>query len=77
MSAPQTNTTPAYDRFGWYWQPAQWLQSMQPQDAIAATRQAINLNEKSKALKAQAAFIEAKAAKTRAAREKILKSLDD
>lgn len=76
MSSRQNDTTPAYDRFGWYWQPAQWLQAMQPQDAIAATKQAINLNQKSKALKAQAAFLEAKAAKARAARQKILKSLE-
>lgn len=68
-------TIPVFDRFGWYWQPACWLEAMSPQDAIAATRQAIDLQQQQKVLQQQAKDQENKAKAIQAAEQKMLDSL--
>lgn len=75
MSQHNSSVIPVFDRFGWYWQPARWLEGMSPQDAIDATRQAIDIQQQEKALKQQAAAQERKAGAIRAAEQKMLDSL--
>jgi len=66
-----------FDRFGWYWQPASWLQQMSPQDAVAATRQAIDLAAMSAALQSDAAQQQQRAAARRGVMQHLLDSLQD
>lgn len=43
MTRKQKEEVAVFDRFGWYWQPSDWLQQMSARDAIKATEQAINI----------------------------------
>ena len=47
-------STPTFDRFGWYWQPAQWLENMSPKDARNATVKTTNIEAQSQEIKNQA-----------------------
>lgn len=47
--------TPDYDRFGWYWQPAKWLEEMSPQDVTDAVTSSTHINQKQTAIKARTA----------------------
>lgn len=67
--------TPRYDRFGWYWQPAQWLQNMDAQDAVDAAAQAINIKAKGAALQLQAKHQQQRAAQQRQEQTELLQSL--
>lgn len=66
-----------FDRFGWYWQPATWLQQMSPQDAVTATRQAIDLEAISTALLSDAAKQQQRAAAKRSVMQHLLDSLQN
>lgn len=66
-----------FDRFGWYWQPASWLQQMSPQDAVTATRQAIDLAAISAALQSEAAQQQQRAAAKRSVMQHLLDSLQN
>ncbi|WP_428243358.1 hypothetical protein [Gynuella sp.] len=50
MAHSKLNTTPRFDRFGWYWQPEQWLTGMSPTDVRNATGNAVDLNALEKSL---------------------------
>ncbi|RVU33573.1 hypothetical protein EOE67_16280 [Rheinheimera riviphila] len=65
-----------FDRFGWYWQPASWLQQMSPQDAVTATRQAIDLSPITAALQSDAAQQQQRAAAKRSVMQHLLDSLE-
>ncbi|EKE84412.1 hypothetical protein [Idiomarina xiamenensis] len=67
----------SYDRFGWYWQPADWLQQMSAEDALTATRQSLHLSAQQQALQAQAAADEQHAEAQRLAQQRLLDSLFD
>lgn len=71
----RSSVAPTFDRFGWYWQPAKWLEGMTPQDAITATTQAIELDAMEQQLQSQAKKQEAKAAAVREAQQNMLDSL--
>ncbi len=77
MSSPPSSVTPTFARFDWYWQPVQWLENMSPQDAVAATEKAINIQEQEKALKLRAQLQEKKADLIRQAQQKMLDSLNN
>ena len=66
-----------FDRFGWYWQPASWLQQMSPQDAVTATRQTIDLAAMSAALQSEAALQQQRAAAKRSVMQHLLDSLQN
>lgn len=65
-----------FDRFGWYWQPASWLQQMSPQDAVTATRQAIDLSAIAEALQSAAVQQQQRAAAKRSVMQHLLDSLE-
>lgn len=46
MNNNTPTTIPTFDRFGWYWQPASWLEGMSPQDVTKATTQATNIDKR-------------------------------
>ncbi|AJQ97819.1 hypothetical protein [Gynuella sunshinyii] len=50
MSHRTFDTTTRFDRFGWYWQPEQWLTEMSPADVRKATGNAVDLDELEKTL---------------------------
>ncbi len=72
---PSDEQVAVFDRFGWYWQPAGWLQQMSPQDAVTATRQAIDLAATSAALQSEAALQQHRAAARRSVMQHLLDSL--
>jgi hypothetical protein len=65
-----------FDRFGWYWQPASWLQQMSPQDAVTATRQAIDLSAITEVLQSEAVQQQQRAAAKRSVMQHLLDSLE-
>ncbi len=75
MSKSQDHDVAVFDRFGWYWQPARWLEQMSWQDAMAATTQAIDIQSLQKRLLLQVAKNEAEAAMQRKAMQLMLNSL--
>lgn len=75
MAMSQNNDVAVFDRFGWYWQPIAWLEQMSAQDAITATKQAIDIQPLEQALLLQAAKHEAQAAAQHNAMQQMLNSL--
>ncbi len=75
MTRPQDHNVAVFDRFGWYWQPARWLEHMSWQDAVTATKQAIDIQALEKKLLLQVAKNEAEAAMQRKAMQLMLNSL--
>ncbi|MDP5135012.1 hypothetical protein ORJ04_03500 [Rheinheimera baltica] len=73
----QDNNVAVFDRFGWYWQPAAWLDNMSPQDALKATQQAINIQPLEQSMLRQAAEDEHQAAAMFTAQQDMLNSLYD
>lgn len=59
---PADDQIAVFDRFGWYWQPAAWLAQLSPEDAVAATKQAIDLSALTKTLLSDAAQQQQRAA---------------
>jgi hypothetical protein len=64
-----------FDRFGWYWQPAAWLAQLSPEDAVAATRQAIDLATITATLQSDAAQQQQRAAAKSSVMRHLLHSL--
>ncbi len=77
MTKSQDHNIAVFDRFGWYWQPACWLEQMSWQDAVTATKQAIDIQSLQKTLLLQVAKNEAEAAIQRRAMQLMLNSLDE
>lgn len=76
MQKSQDHDVAIFDRFGWYWQPASWLEHMSSQDAITATKQAIDIQVLAKTLLQQVAKNEVEAAVQRRAMQQMLNSLE-
>lgn len=76
MQRSQDHEIAVFDRFGWYWQPASWLEQMSWQDAVTATKQAIDIQALEKTLLQQVAKNEVEAAVQRRAMQQMLNSLE-